>query len=86
MKRAELVLPDAPLILGSRGMAVDRLQVCLDTILKYKGKKKLQSMEPHYYGQATLEAVNRFQREHDIKEGFYDKTTRQRLREVIQCR
>lgn len=86
MKRAELILPDAPLIVGARGMHVDRLQVCLDTILKYRGKKKLQSMEPSYYGPATMEAVNRFQREQNIKEGFYDKTTRQRLREVIQCR
>ena len=87
MKRAELVLPDAPLILGSRGMAVDRLQVCLDTILKYKGKKKLQSIEPHYYGMATLEAVNKFQAQEGLKQSFYDKTTRQRLREVIlQCK
>ena len=86
MKRKELKLPYAPLMYGDRSMQVLYLQECLDHVLKRKGKKKLESIEPNYYGHETSEAVAAFQlSQKDIRiSGTYDKVTRARLREAIK--
>ena len=79
-------IPDAPLNLSERGMQTERLQLCLDHILKYKGKNKLSCLEPAYFGPATFEAVKIFQEKAGIKiSGNYDATTRQKLREAIDA-
>ena len=89
MKRKELTLPNSPLMRGDSGLDVIRLQECLDNILKLKGKKKLQSIEPNHFGLATEAAVKAFQiQQFTIRtSGIYDKMTRAKLREAIgQCR
>lgn len=85
MKRSDLVLPDYPILRGDRNLNVARLQACFDYIYKHKGNKKLQSLEPSYMGAYTYMDLLTFQEEHEIrKTGIYDRTTRQKLREVIQ--
>lgn len=70
-----------------RSMDVERLQQCLDYILKFKGKKKLESIEPAYYGTETAEAVYAFQALHEIPAtGIFNHLTRTKLREVIECK
>ena len=87
MKRSDLILPDYPLKEGDRGLHVARLQACFDTIYKLKGKKKLESIEPSYFGRITSEYVLVFQENEGIKRtAVYDRQTRQKLREVLQCR
>lgn len=86
MKRSGLVLPDYPIRKGDRGLNVARLQACLDTIYKRKGKKKLESIEPSYMGLDTMELLYHFQTDKEIRAtGEYDRLTRQKLREVIHA-
>lgn len=83
--KENLYIPDAPLNLKDRGMQTERLQMCLDNILKYKGKNKLMSLEPAYFGSNTAEALKVFQDMQGIRAtGNYDALTRQKLREVIE--
>lgn len=85
MKRSDLVLPDYPIKHGDRGLNVARLQLCLDTIYKRKGKKKLESLEPSLMGYETVQLLYHFQADNGIRAtGVYDRLTRQKLREVIQ--
>lgn len=86
MKRPELVLPDYPIYKGDRGLSVSRLQACFDVIYKFKGKKKLESIEPAYCGDITLNVLKDFQESQEIRiSGVYDRLTRQKLREVINA-
>lgn len=72
---------------GDRSMDVERLQKCLDHILKFKGKKKLESIEPAYYGIETAQAVYAFQELQQIPaNGIFNHLTRTKLREVIECK
>ena len=72
---------------GDRSMDVERLQNCLDYVLKFKGKKKLQSIEPAYYGIDTSQAVYAFQKLQEIPaNGIFNHLTRTKLREAIECR
>ena len=81
------IIPDALLKPGDRGMQVERLQICLDYILKYKGKKKLSSIEPAYFGSETRLALREFRIIVNIGGfGDYDALARQKLREAIECR
>lgn len=85
-KQQELILPNYPIRQGDRGLDVARLQAILDVIYKRKGKKKLQSLEPSYFGYETRDLILHFQAEHDIKlTGVYDHLTRQKIRETL-CR
>lgn len=87
MKRSDLILPDYPIKKGDRGLNVVRLQACLDSLYKRKGKNKLQSLEPSYMGLDTMELLYHFQQDKEIRAtGEYDRLTRQKLREVISCR
>lgn len=86
MRKSDLILPDAPLSKGDKGMHVDRLHHCIDNILKYKGKNKTSSLEPSYYGDITRDRILSFQAAQGIRTtGIYDKLTRQKLREAL-CR
>ena len=68
-------------------MDVERLQQCLDHIFKLKGKKKIESTEPAFYGCLTAYYVCIFQQKCNIAEnGTFNNITRTKLREVIECR
>lgn len=72
---------------GDRSMDVERLQKCLDHIFNLKGKKKLESIEPAYFGTATRFYIKKFQYNNGISETeALDHLTRTLLREVIECR
>lgn len=85
-KKIELVLPDYPINKGDRGLNVSRLQACFDAIYKLKGKKKLESIEPAYCGADTYMYLLQFQEENNCRcKGYYDRLTRQKLREVLDA-
>lgn len=80
------IIPDV-CAYGERSMDVERLQKCLDHIFKLKGKKKLESIEPAYYGFNTRFYVKKFQFDQMIaSDGEFNSLTRTKLREVIECR
>lgn len=83
-----LVLPDAPLQYGDRGMDAERLQLALEHIYKLKGKKKITYNEPSYFGLLTMKYLVDFQQGHmtgiPVRRGVFDKTTRQIMREVLE--
>lgn len=87
-KIVNLILPDAPLSQGDKGMDVERLQLCLDHYFKLKGKKKITANEPARFGEMTWNYLMRFQAENiegiPFRIGQLDAVTRQRLREVLQ--
>ena len=79
MKKNELIIPDAPLARGDRGMHVDNLQNILKYIFKYK-----KEPEPSYFGRFTQDRVMALQDKLGIKiTGYYDYMTRTKLREVL---
>lgn len=87
MRKSDLILPNATLMPKDMGLGVSRLHACMDYIYKLKGKNKLESIEPGYYGINTLITIKRFQEDNNIHiTGIYDKLTRQKLREVLSCR
>ena len=80
------IIPDVCMP-NDRSMDVERLQKCLDHIFKLKGKKKLESIEPAYYGFQTKFYVKKFQFDQMIRaDGVFDHLTRTKLREVIECK
>lgn len=87
MRKSDLILPDYPIKAGDRSLQVARLQACLDAIYKFKGKNKLESSEPSYMGDNTIRALKSFQASQEMHiTGVYDRLTRQKLRELLQCR
>lgn len=83
-KTINLVIPHAPCKRGDMGMDVFNLQVCLDHILKYRGKNSLVRHEQGHFGQLTEKAVSYFQGSHDLYiNGQFTPLTRLRLKEVL---
>ena len=79
MKKQDLIIPDAPLKMGARGIQVDNLQAILKYILKYK-----KEPEPSYYGRFTEDKVKVIQENLGIRiSGVYDNMTRSTLREAL---
>ena len=83
-KTINLVIPHSPCKLGDMGMDVFNLQVCLDYILKYRGKNSLIKNEQGHFGPLTEKAVRDFQESHDLYiNGQFTQLTRLRIKEVL---
>ena len=81
----EVIIPDAPLKRGDRGMAVENLQRTLQSILKTKGKANPLNIEPGIYGPATEMMVRHFQGTYGLfPSGAYTELTRLRIKEVLK--
>ena len=65
-KKKELFIPAVTLKPGAMGLAVYNLQLCLDHILKEKGKRKLTDHEPGHYGPMTEQRVREFQSKYGL--------------------
>ena len=80
----KIIIPDAPLKRGNRGMAVENLQRTLQSILKTKGKANPLNTEPGIYGPATEMMVRHFQGTYGLfPSGAYTELTRLRIKEVL---
>lgn len=83
-KRVNLIIPHAPCKRGDMGMDVFNLQVCLDHILKYRGKNSLIGNEQGHFGPLTEKAVRDFQESHGLYiNGQFTPLTRLRIKEVL---
>lgn len=83
-KMINIVIPHAPCKLGDMGMDVFNLQVCLDHILKYRGKNSLVKIEQGHFGQLTEKAVRDFQATYGLYiNGEFTPLTRLRIKEVL---
>ena len=83
-KTINLVIPHAPCKRGDMGMDVFNLQVCLDHILKYRGKNSLVKIEQGHFGQLTEKAVRDFQAAYGLYiNGQFTPLTRLRIKEVL---
>ncbi len=81
----EVIIPDAPLKRGDRGMAVENLQKVLQSILKTRGKVNPLTYEPGIYGPLTDGMVRRFQGTYGLfPSGTYTALTRLRIKEVLK--
>ena len=85
-KKKELFMPIVTLKPGAMGLAVYNLQLCLDEILKEKGKRKLTDHEPGHYGPMTENRVREFQSKYGLfVNGVYTPCTRLRIKEVLNA-
>ena len=85
-KKKELFMPIVTLKPGAMGLAVYNLQLCLDQILKEKGKRKLTDHEPGHYGPMTENRVREFQSKYGLfVNGVYTPCTRLRIKEVLNA-
>lgn len=85
-KKKELIIPAVTLKPGAMGIAVYNLQLCLDQILKEKGKRKLTDHEPGHYGPMTENRVREFQSKYGLfVNGVYTPCTRLRIKEVLNA-
>lgn len=85
-KKKELFIPIVTLKPGAMGLAVYNLQLCLDEILKEKGKRKLTDHEPGHYGPMTENRVREFQSKYGLfVNGVYAPCTRLRIKEVLNA-
>ena len=85
-KKKELFIPIVTLKPGAMGLAVYNLQLCLDEILKEKGKRKLTDHEPGHYGPMTENRVREFQSKYGLfVNGVYTPCTRLRIKEVLNA-
>ena len=80
----KIIIPDAPLKRGTKGMAVINLQRVLQSILKTKGKANPLNIEPGIYGPVTEMMVRHFQGTYGLFPcGTYTELTRLRIKEVL---
>lgn len=85
-KKKELIIPAVTIKPGAMGLAVYNLQLCLDQILKEKGKRKLTDHEPAHYGPLTETRVREFQSKYGLfVNGVYTPCTRLRIKEVLNA-
>ena len=85
-KKKELFIPIVTLKPGAMGLAVYNLQLCLDKILKEKGKRKLTDHEPGHYGPMTENRIREFQSKYGLfVNGVYTPCTRLRIKEVLNA-
>lgn len=85
-KKKELFIPIVTLKPGAMGLSVYNLQLCLDEILKGKGKRKLTDHEPGHYGPMTENRVREFQSKYGLfVNGVYTPCTRLRIKEVLNA-
>ena len=85
-KKKELFMPIVTLKPGAMGLAVYNLQLCLDEILKEKGKRKLTDHEPGHYGPMTENRLREFQSKYGLfVNGVYTPCTRLRIKEVLNA-
>ena len=83
-KSINLVIPHAPCKRGDMGLDIFNLQVCLDNIMKYRGKNSLVRNEQGHFGQLTEKAVRDFQESHGLFiNGEFTPLTRLRIKEVL---
>lgn len=83
-KKKVLIIPAVTIKPGAMGLAVYNLQLCLDQILKEKGKRKLVDHEPGHYGPMTEARVREFQSKYGLfVNGIYSPLTGIRIKEVL---
>ena len=86
MPKQTLIIPDAPIRSGQMGYAVFNLQLCLDIIMKSKGRKNLVKLEPAHFGPHTEKELRRFQDKYGLfVNGQYTPLTRLRIKEVLNA-
>lgn len=85
-KKKELFIPAVTIKPGAQGLSVYNLQICLDHILKEKGKRKLIDHEPGHFGPMTEKRVREFQSKYGLfVNGVYSPCTRLRIKEVLNA-
>ena len=85
-KKPVLIIPAVTLKPGAMGLNVFNLQLCLDQILKEKGKKKLTDHEPGHYGPMTEKRLREFQAKYGLfVNGVYTPCTQLRIKEVLNA-
>ena len=85
-KKSGLIIPAVTLKPGAMGLDVYNLQICLDQILKNKGKKKLIDYEPGHFGPMTESKLREFQSKYDLfVNGIYTPCTQLRIKEVLNA-
>ena len=83
-KEIPLIIPPAPIRPGSFGYDVYNMQMCIDKILKTKGKQTMHKHEPAHYGPMTEKRVREFQDKYGLfVNGEYTPLTRLRIKEVL---
>ncbi len=85
-KKTALIIPAVTLKPGAMGLNVFNLQLCLDQILKNKGKSKLTDYEPGHFGPMTENRLREFQSKYGLfVNGEYTPCTRLRIKEVLNA-
>lgn len=85
-KKPTLIIPAVTLKPGAMGLNVFNLQLCLDQILKEKGKKKLTDHEPGHFGPMTENRLREFQAKYGLfVNGVYTPCTMLRIKEVLNA-
>lgn len=85
-KKPVLIIPAVTLKPGAMGLNVFNLQLCLDQILKEKGKRKLTDHEPGHYGPMTESRLREFQAKYGLfVNGVYTPCTQLRIKEVLNA-
>ena len=85
-KKPALIIPAVTLKPGAMGLAVYNLQLCLDQILKEKGKRKLIDHEPGHFGPMTENRLREFQAKYGLfVNGAYTPCTMLRIKEVLNA-
>lgn len=85
-KKKSLFIPAVTIKPGAMGLAVYNLQLCLDHILKEKGKKKLTDHEPGHFGPMTENRLREFQSKYGLfVNGVYSPCTMLRIKEVLNA-
>ena len=86
MHKTKLIIPHAPLMSGQMGSEVLYLQLCLDHIMKAKGRKNLTKLEPAHFGPHTEKELRRFQEKYGLfVNGQYTPLTMFRIKEVLDA-
>ena len=85
-KKKDPIIPAVTLKPGAMGLNVFNLQLCLDQILKEKGKKKLTDHEPGHFGPMTESRLREFQAKYGLfVNGAYTPCTMLRIKEVLNA-
>ncbi len=85
-KKPVIIIPAVTLKPGAMGLNVFNLQLCLDQILKEKGKKKLTDHEPGHFGPMTESRLREFQSKYGLfVNGVYTPCTQLRIKEVLNA-